>query len=77
MPTAKFQVKNGEKYKAAPTVSFVIAEDGKVRKVKLVRSSGIRDIDRNAIKTVRKWKYNSRPGCEAVEVLMTITIHFR
>ncbi len=71
------RLKSGDVWKGPPTVSFVVTENGKVQKLKLLKSSGIPDIDREVLRAVRKWKYKPEPGCQAVEVEMTITIDFR
>ncbi|HSC78680.1 MAG TPA: energy transducer TonB, partial [Candidatus Acidoferrales bacterium] len=74
---ANLRLKSGDVWKGRPTVSFNVTEKGKVQKLKLLKSSGIPDIDREVLRTVRKWKYKPEPGCQPVEVEMTITIDFR
>ena len=68
-----FKVLPGECYKGSPVLSFQINEDGSVSNVKIIRSSGVRDIDKQTVKTIRGWKYELRPGC-ALDVEMSITI---
>src|SRR5258708_5355565 len=69
-----FKVLPGEAYKDSPTLSFQINEDGSVSKIKLIRSSGVRDIDEQTVNAIRGWKYKPRPGCGAIEVKMSLTI---
>jgi TonB family protein len=54
-------------YRRAPAVKFTIKSDGSVAEVRLQRGSGSPGIDRFALETAGKWKFNSRPGCPAVE----------
>ena len=69
-----FKVLPGESYKDSPTLSFQINDDGSVSKIKLIRSSGVRDVDKQTVEAIRGWKYKPRPGCGALEVKMTLTI---
>jgi len=54
-------------------VKFQINGDGTVSNVKLVRSSGVRDIDKKLLSAVAKWKFKPNPGC-AIESEMTVAI---
>ncbi|MGH9891139.1 MAG: energy transducer TonB family protein, partial [bacterium] len=72
-----FRLKEGERYKRSPVVSFLIKDTGEVAEVKLKRSSGVRGIDRMVLDAVRKWKFNARPGCPDIEITTSVTIHFR
>jgi TonB family protein len=73
VPTKSFERAAGESYKHAPIVSFTIKEDGSIANVRLVRSSGIRDLDRQVLKAVARWKYKPNPGC-TIETKMSLTI---
>lgn len=53
------------------TVSFVITEDGSVRDVKIIESSGFDVLDRNAADTVRKVSPFPRPPVKA-EVIVPV-----
>lgn len=53
------------------TVSFVITEDGSVRDVKIIESSGFDVLDRNALDTVRKVSPFPRPPVKA-EVIVPV-----
>jgi TonB family protein len=63
-------------YKRSPIVRFLIQEDGSVSGVRIVRSSGVADIDKKVVDAVSQWKYKPRPtGCGVIESKMTILIH--
>jgi TonB family protein len=64
---------SGEIYKRAPVVKYRINEDGTVSNVRLVRSSGLKNLDRQVIKAVASWKYKPNPGCP-IEAEMSLTI---
>jgi len=55
-------------------VKFDILEDGSVANVKIVRSSGVSDLDKRLVSSVNRLKYKARPGCGIVESTMVITI---
>lgn len=58
------------------TVSFVITEDGSVRDVKIIESSGFDVLDRNALDTIRKVSPFPRPPVEA-EVIVPIVYRLK
>jgi TonB family protein len=72
------QIREGEKSTGyTPLVTFQITEAGEVVNVHLKRSSGFRDYDQAALRSVRSTKYNARPGCPVVESTAGIIIDFR
>jgi TonB family protein len=76
-PKGPFNYKANESYKRSPIVKFQINEDGSVTSVKVVRSSGVGDIDNKMVEYVAKSKYKPRPaGCGVVESKGSITIDF-
>jgi TonB family protein len=75
VPTAPYKVLPGESYKGSPTVKFQINEDGTVSNVKLVRSSGVKDIDRKLLKEASGWKFKAVPGC-VIDSKATVLIHW-
>jgi TonB family protein len=77
IPTGPFKFLPKESYKHAPVVSFQIHEDGSVTDAKIVRSSGVRDIDKKLLEAVANWKYKPNPGCGVVSTEMTVTIDWQ
>jgi TonB family protein len=63
VPTAPYKFLPGESYKRSPTIKFQINEDGTVSNIKLIRSSGVKDIDRKLLKEASGWKFRAVPGC--------------
>ena len=57
-----------EKYRRPPMVSYEINEDGSTTKVKLARSSGVKNVDQQLLAAVSNWKYEPRTGCGAMKV---------
>ena len=75
-PKGPFKTLPNESYKQAPTVKFLIQEDGTVSNATLTRSSGMADMDKKILDAIAKWKYKPRPsGCGAIETEMTAIIH--
>ncbi|MCI0356744.1 MAG: TonB family protein, partial [Acidobacteria bacterium] len=66
MRASPMQVAKGEKYRGGPLVAYSILEDGTVTDVRLVRGSGVKDIDGRAVDAVSAWRFNSRPGCGSI-----------
>jgi TonB family protein len=67
----------GESYKRAPTVKYLIQEDGTVSDATIIRSSGLSDMDKKFVDAIAQWKYKPRPdGCGVIESQMTPTIHW-
>jgi hypothetical protein len=62
------QPQEGEKYRRPPMVAYEVQEDGDVRKLRLVRHSGIKELDEKLLSTAVQWKYQTRPGCAALKV---------
>ena len=72
---SSIRIRKGEKSTGySPIVAFEILESGEVSNVRLKRSSGIADIDDNALAWIRSMKYNSRPGCGVIDSETGVTI---
>jgi len=70
-----FQLRKGEKSTGySPLITYEILESGEVSNTKLKRSSGISDIDNAALDSVKRMKYNRRPGCGTVDSEATVTV---
>jgi hypothetical protein len=65
---AEPQPQKGEKYRRPPMVAYEVEENGDVRKLRLVRHSGIRELDGKLLSTAVQWKYQTRPGCGVLKV---------
>ena len=76
-PKGPYKFRRGEKYKDTPLFKFEISEQGTVTNVRLVRSSGVKDIDEKILAAVSKWKWESMPGCGVIDSEMTVVIDFR
>lgn len=76
-PNGPFKTLPNESYKRAPTVKFLIQEDGTVSNVTITRSSGLADMDKKILDAIAGWKYKPRPAaCGVIETEMTVTIHW-
>jgi TonB family protein len=73
--TPPFKFLPGESYKRSPAVKFQINEDGTVSNVKLIRSSGVKGIDKMVLRAVSGWTYKEVPGC-IIETEVTVLIHW-
>ena len=62
------QLPKGEKYRRPPMVAYEVQENGDVRKLRLVRHSGIKALDEKLLSTAVQWKYQTRPGCGVLKV---------
>jgi TonB family protein len=49
-------------------VAYEVQENGDVRDVRVVRHSGIRELDGQLLTAASKWKYKERPGCGIIKV---------
>lgn len=58
----------GEKFRRPPMVAYEVLEDGDVRKVRLVRHSGVKELDGKLLATASQWEYQPRPRCSTVKV---------
>ena len=58
----------GEKYRRPPMVAYEVQENGDVRKLRLVRHSGNKELDGKLHSTAVQWKYQTRPGCGVLKV---------
>jgi TonB family protein len=67
-----------ESYRRLPVIKFLIHEDGTVSDAKVIRSSGVGDIDKKLLDSIVLWKYKPRPvGCGVVESEISMTIDFK
>jgi len=65
---AQVQPHKGEKYRRPPRVAYEVMENGDVRKLRLVRHSGIKELDANLLLAASRWKYHPRAGCGTMKV---------
>jgi len=49
-------------------VAYEVREDGSVSRVRLVRHSGIKELDEELLNVASSWNYRARPGCESAKV---------
>ena len=66
--THKVSRQKGEKYRRPPMVAYEVQPDGTVRNLRLVRHSGIKDLDQELLDVASSWKYRARPGCGSARV---------
>ena len=72
---AEIHFRKGEKPTGLmPVVGFQVLESGEVTNAILKQSSGIRDRDNFALRSVEGTKYNNRPGCGTLEYEVGVTI---
>lgn len=65
-------------YQGTVVLEVLVAKDGTVASVRLVRSSGAEILDKAAKKGVRKWLFHpGKKGGEAVEMWVKVPIRFR
>jgi len=69
--------RKGERYKNIPIIAYQVMESGQVAQVLVKRSSGVADIDKYALDSVRELKFNKRSGCPVVDSQAGITVDFR
>ena len=62
------QPQKGEKYRRPPMVAYEVQENGELRKLLLVRHSGIKELDGELLSRAVQWKYQTRPGCGVLRV---------
>jgi TonB family protein len=62
------QPQKGEKYHRPPMVAYEVQEDGGILGLRLVRHSGIKELDQELLAAASNWKYLARPGCGSVKV---------
>lgn len=75
LPKGPFHTLPNESLKNSPLLKFQINEDGTVTNVRLLRGSGVSDIDKQEVAYVLRWKYKPRPqGCGVLELEMSINI---
>jgi TonB family protein len=73
----EFYFRKGEKHKHSPVVVYEILESGEIAHPLLKRSSGVREVDKYALKWVQELQFNKRPGRDVVDSTLEVTIHFR
>ena len=77
-PKVKTLTTESYTYRRSPIVRFLIQEDGSVTEARIVRSSGVADVDQEVLESVSRWKYKPRStGCGVIEIQMTVVIHWR
>jgi TonB family protein len=78
-PTIKgpFQFGPTESYNGPPVIKFLVQEDGTVSDARLVRSSGVADIDKKLLATYSGWKYKAQTGRPVVESEVSVIIDWR
>src|SRR5215471_8259494 len=54
--TGEPQPQKGEKYRRPPMVAYEVQEDGDVRGLRLVRHSGIKELDEELLAAASEWK---------------------
>ena len=57
-----------QKSRWLPMVAYEVQADGDVRKLRLVRHSGNKELDGKLLSSASQWKYQARPGCGIVKV---------
>lgn len=62
------QPQKGEKYRRPAMVAYEVQENGDVGKLRLVRHSGIKELDGKLLSMAHQWKYQTRPGCRVAKV---------
>lgn len=62
------QPQKGEKYRRPPMVAYQVQEDGDIGGLRLVRRSGIKELDAELLAAASKWKYKERAGCGSTKV---------
>ena len=69
-----FQSPSGKIHLKGPLASFSISPEGGVSDVKVVTSSGSKDLDKVVLTSLSKWKYKARPtGCGTIDSQIIIT----
>jgi TonB family protein len=72
-----FQLAPTESYSGPPVIKFLVQEDGTVSDVRLIRSSGVADIDKKLLKAYSGWKYRAQAGRPVVESEVSVIIDWR
>jgi len=55
-------------YRRPPIVAYEVQEDGNVRKLRIVRHSGSKELDGKLVSIASHWKYEARAGCGSISV---------
>jgi TonB family protein len=74
--THTFKLQKGDRYLGGPTFTFDVQADGRVRNVRLKRSSGVTRLDEMVLHDVESYRFSERSGCPVVQLTSTETIHF-
>jgi hypothetical protein len=75
-PPDHWSVEKGERYLRSPRISLLLDEKGAVIEAKIIRTSGIKEIDGWVLNSVKAWKYNAATGCGTREVDVSVSINF-
>ena len=72
----KWKLQPGEKFSNSPVISFAVSPSGKVDSIRLLKSSGVKDVDRWVVLSVKRWRYKSVRRCAPTELQMTVSVDF-
>jgi TonB family protein len=73
----QYQVAPGEIYKNSPIIKYCVGPDGSVFNVRLIRSSGIHDLDPKLLRAYANWKFKPLRGRPVIETEESLTIDWR
>ena len=74
---SEIHFRNGEKYTKTPVIAYQVLESGDVVHAIVKRSSGVADVDRHALRSIKDLKFNKRQGCPVVDSEAAVTVDFR
>lgn len=76
--SAGLRISPGSLVRNMPVIAFEVLESGAIRNAVISRSSGVAEIDKYALESVRSMKYEERPiGCGVIEEAMAMHLDFR
>jgi TonB family protein len=71
-----YRVAPGEAYKGSPIIKYSVNPDGTVSNVRLIRSSGIRDLDEKLVRAYSGWRFRAQRGRPVIEAETSVLIHW-
>jgi TonB family protein len=74
MPKKPYKFLPGESYKSGLVMKLQIHDDGTVSNVRIIRSTGVRDIDERMVHAVSGWRYKPMAGCGVVDSEITVIV---
>jgi hypothetical protein len=74
-PEPKFHPLKAGTPVGAPALELRVADDGTVGKARLIRTSNVKDWDKEILKTVMTWRFSKAPGCGCRKTVVAITMH--